>query len=67
MDLEILIGIPIDPSELNVTCLVGYWIESMRVFAKDLSELAMNVRFTFSFSENYVLHSNTTSHLLYGE
>lgn len=68
MDLELLIGIPINPSELNDD-MFGRLLD--RIFTSGCEsifyELAMNVRVAFSLPENFVLHSDTTSHILYGD
>lgn len=68
MDLELLVGLPIDPSELNDD-MFGRLLDRVHESGCEnlFYELAMSVRFTFSLPENYVLHSDTTSHVLYGD
>ena len=68
MDLELLVGLPIDPSELNDD-LFGRLLDRIHESGCEnlFYELAMTVRIAFSLPENYVLHSDTTSHVLYGD
>ena len=75
MDLELLTGYKIDPiteqeiraDELNDD-LFARLLD--RIFAYGCSklfhDLAITVRTTFHLPENYILHSDTTSHVLYG-
>lgn len=68
MDLEILVGEPIDPDDLS-----DHLFASMldRLFQagcdKLLSTIALTVRTVFNLPPNYILHSDTTSHVLYGD
>jgi len=68
MDLELLVGLPIDPSDLNDD-MFGRLLDRIHESGCEnlFYELAMSVRFFFSLPENYVLHSDTTSHVLYGD
>lgn len=68
MDLELLTGLPIDPSELNDD-MFGRLLDRIHKSGCEnlFYELAMTVRFAFSLPENYILHSDTTSHVLYGD
>lgn len=68
MDLELLVGISIDPLELNDD-MFGRLLDRIHESGCEnlFYELAMTVRMTFSLPEDYVLHSDTTSHVLYGD
>ena len=68
MDLELLVGVPIDLSELNDD-MFGRLLDRVHENGCEnlFYELAMMVRFIFSLPENYVLHSDTASHVLYGD
>ena len=68
MDLELLVGVPIDPSELNDD-MFGRLLDRVHESGCEnlFYELAIMVRFIFSLPENYVLHSDTISHVLYGD
>lgn len=68
IDLELLVGEPIDPLELNDD-LFARLLD--RLYEADCSKLllsiSLSVRITFNLPENIVLHSDTTSHILYGD
>jgi hypothetical protein len=68
MDLELLAGEPTKPDELSdgffVTMLDRLWEADPRIF---LSTIALTVRTVFNLPPDYVLHSDTTSHVLYGD
>jgi len=68
IDLELLVGEPIDPTELNDD-LFARLLD--RIYESDCSRLllkvALSVRLTFNLPENLILHSDTTSHVLYGD
>lgn len=68
MDLELLVGLSIDPSELNDD-IFGRLLDKIHESGSEnlFYEVAMRVRFVFSLPENYVLHSDTTSHVLFGD
>jgi transposase len=68
MDLEMLAGEPVEPAELSddlfATMLDRLWMAGCENF---LSTIALTVRIVFDLPPNYVLHSDTTSHVLYGD
>jgi transposase len=68
MDLEMLAGEPVEPTELSddlfATMLDRLWLAGCENF---LSTIALTVRIVFDLPPNYVLHSDTTSHVLYGD
>lgn len=68
IDLEPLVGEPIDPSELNDD-LFARLLD--RIYEADCSRLllkiSLSVRLAFDLPENIILHSDTTSHVLYGD
>ena len=68
IDLDLLVGEPIDPSELNDDQFARLLD---RLYDADCSRLllkvALSVRLTFNLPENVVLHSDTTSHVLFGD
>ena len=68
IDLELLVGEPIDPSELNDDQFARLLD---RIYESDCSilllKIALSVRMTFNLPENGILHSDTTSHVLYGD
>ena len=68
IDLELLVGEPIDPSELNDDMFARLLD---RIYEADCSrlllEVALSVRLAFDLPENLILHSDTTSHVLYGD
>ena len=68
MDLELLIGHPLDPRDLNDDQF-GRLLDRLYESGCDnlFHDLAISVRTTFSLPASYVLHSDTTSHVLYGE
>jgi len=68
MDLEMLAGEPVEPAELSddlfAAMLDRLWLAGCENF---LSTIALTVRIVFDLPPNYVLHSDTTSHVLYGD
>ena len=68
MDLEMLAGESVEPAELSddlfATMLDRLWLAGCENF---LSTIALTVRIVFDLPPNYVLHSDTTSHILYGD
>lgn len=68
MDLELLAGEPTEPDELSdgffATMLDRLWGAGCENF---LSTIALTVRTVFNLPPDYVLHSDTTSHVLYGD
>lgn len=68
MDLEMLAGEPVEPEELSddlfAAMLDRLWLAGCENF---LSTIALTVRIVFDLPPNYVLHSDTTSHVLYGD
>ena len=68
MDLEMLAGEPVEPTELSddlfAAMLDRLWLAGCENI---LSTIALTVRIVFDLPPNYVLHSDTTSHVLYGD
>jgi len=68
MDLELLAGEPVEPAELSddffATMLDRLWEAGCENI---LSKIALTVRTVFDLPPDYVLHSDTTSHILYGD
>ncbi len=68
MDLELLVGEPIDPAQLSdelfASMLDRLWEAGCEVF---FSSIALTVRTIFDLPPDYTLHSDTTSHVLYGD
>lgn len=68
IDLELLVGEPIDPNELNDD-LFARLLD--RIYEADCSrmllKIALSVRMVFNLPENIILHSDTTSHVLFGD
>ena len=68
MDLELLVGEPVDPAELSddifANMLDRFWEADSK---KILSSIALTVRTVFDLPPDYVLHSDTTSHTVYGD
>jgi len=68
MDLELLAGEPTEPDELSdgffATMLDRLWGAGCENF---LSTIALTVRTVFNLPPDYILHSDTTSHVLYGD
>jgi hypothetical protein len=68
MDLELLAGEPVEPAELSddffAAMLDRLWLTGCENI---LSTIALTVRIVFDLPPNYVLHSDTTSHILYGD
>jgi transposase len=67
-DLELLVGEPVDPADLSddlfANMLDRLWEAGCE---KILSTIALTVRTTFDLPPDYILHSDTTSHVLYGD
>jgi len=68
MDLELLTGEPVNSVDLNDD-LFGRLLDRINEGGCEplFYELAMTVRMALNLPENYVLHSDTTSHVLYGD
>ena len=68
IDLELLVGEPIEPAELNDD-LFARLLD--RIYEADCSRvllrIALSVRVVFNLPENIILHSDTTSHVLFGD
>ena len=68
MDLELLVGEPIDPAglsdELFAAMLDRLWEAGCEFF---FSSIALTVRTIFALPPDYTLHSDTTSHVVYGD
>jgi transposase len=68
MDLELLVGEAIDPEDLSddlfAKMLDRLWDAGC---ASILSTIALTVRAAFDLPPDYTLHSDTTSHVLYGD
>jgi len=68
MDLEILVGEPVEPEDLSddlfASLLDRLWEAGC---VNILSTIALTVRTVFNLPPNYILHSDTTSHILYGD
>ena len=68
IDLELLVGEPIDPATLNDDMFGRVLDRIFEVGCSSLfSSIALSVRLTFNLPENFILHSDTTSHVLYGD
>jgi transposase len=68
INLTLLVGESIDPAELNDDLFARlldrmYEADCSRVFLK----VSLSVRLAFNLPENILLHSDTTSHILFGE
>lgn len=68
MDLELLTGAQVDSADLNDD-LFGRLLDRIYECGCEalFYEIAMTVRMALNLPENYVLHSDTTSHVLYGD
>jgi transposase len=68
MDIETLVGEPVEPAELSdglfAAMLDRLWKAGCENF---LCTIALTVRTVFDLPPDYVLHSDTTSHVLYGD
>jgi len=68
MDLELLVGEPVNPADLSdglfANMLDRLWEAGCENF---LSTIALTVRTVFDLPPDYVLHSDTTTHVLYGD
>jgi transposase len=68
MDLELLTGAPINSIDLDDD-LFGRLLDQIHECGCEslFYELAMTFRMAFILLDHYVLHSDTTSHVLYGD
>jgi transposase len=68
MDLELLVGEPVEPGELSDD-LFAAMLDRFHKAGCDriLSTIALSARATFDLPPNCILHSDTTSHILYGD
>ncbi len=68
MDLELLVGEPIDPAELSDELFAAMLDRLWEAGCEDFfSFIALTVRTIFALPPDYTLHSDTTSHVLYGD
>jgi len=68
MDLELLVGEPINPAELSDHLFANMLDRVWEARCDNiLSTIALTVRTTFDLPPDYILHSDTTSHVLYGD
>lgn len=68
MNLRLLVGEYVDPAELS-DCLFANMLDRLWEAGCEnfLSTIALTVRTVFDLPPDYVLHSDTTSHVLYGD
>jgi transposase len=68
IDLELLVDEPVEPAELSDD-LFAEMLDRLYEAGCDkiLSTIALSVRTIFNLPPNYILHSDTTSHVLYGD
>jgi len=68
MDLEVLAGEPIDPKELTDDLFAPMLDRIKEAGCKNIfSTIALTVRTIFNLAPDYTLHSDTSSHILYGD
>jgi transposase len=68
MDLELLVGESINPAELSDHLFANMLDRVWEARCDNiLSTIALTVRTTFDLPPDYILHSDTTSHVLYGD
>jgi len=68
MDLELLVGEPVDPAQLSDDIFASMLDRlSEAGCERILSTIALTVRTTFDLPPDWILHSDTTSHVLYGD
>ena len=68
MDLELLVGEPVNPAELSDDLFANMLDRLWEAGCENiLSTIALTVRTVFDLPPDYVLHSDTTSHVLYGD
>ena len=68
MDLELLVGEPIDPAGLSDELFAAMLDRLHEAGCEEFfSSLAFTVRTIFDLPPDYTLHSDTTSHVLYGD
>jgi transposase len=68
MDLELLIGEPINPAELSDHLFANMLDRVWEARCDNiLSTISLTVRTVFDLPPDYILHSDTTSHVLYGD
>ena len=68
MDLELLVGEPVEPAELSDDLFAAMLDRFYEADCnKILSTIALSVRAAFDLPPNYIFHSDTTSHVLFGD
>jgi len=68
MDLEMLVGESVNPEELSDDLFAAMLDRLHEAGCENiLSTIALTVRSEFNMPPDYVLHSDTTSHVLYGD
>ena len=68
MDLEVLVGEPINPEELTDDLFAPMLDRIEEAGCQSiLCSVALTVRAIFNLPPNYILHSDTSSHVLYGD
>ena len=68
MDLELLVGESINPAELSDHLFANMLDRIWEAQCDNiLSTIALTVRTVFDLPPDYILHSDTTSHVLYGD
>jgi len=68
MDLELLVGEPIDPAGLSDELFAAMLDRLHEAGCEEFfSSIALTVRTIFDLPPDYTLHSDTTSHVLYGD
>jgi transposase len=68
MDLELLAGEPVESKELSDDLFAAMLDRLYEAGCENiLSTIALTVRTVFDLPPDYVLHSDTTSHVLYGD
>ncbi|TFH50503.1 MAG: IS1634 family transposase [Methanothrix sp.] len=68
MDLELLVGEPVNPADLSDDLFANMLDRLWEAGCENiLSTIALTVRTVFDLPPDYILHSDTTSHVLYGD
>jgi transposase len=68
MDLELLVGEPVNPADLSDGLFANMLDRLWEAGCENiLSTIALTVRTVFDLPPDYILHSDTTSHVLYGD
>ena len=68
MDLELLVGEPVNPEDLSDDLFANMLDRLCEAGCENiLIKVALTVRTVFDLPPDYVLHSDTTSHVLYGD